>query len=688
MLRVTRPELLLFLLTFCGFAYFNQGGGWNQNSRFAEVRAIVEQGRFAIDDFFVYQRDPARDELVRVPTDHAEYDFEGQRHALCWVDGEWKFYPISGRPTAEGTVEEAMHMRSASGDVAYVPQTGHFHPNKPPGTSLLAVPAYFAIFHFERACGINPDHWWTLNVNAWLTTILSVGLISALGSVIFFRLACDFAGDEKMPALLATLALAFGTTFFPFGTILFDHNLTAVLLLASFYWLREKTAHPVLAGFCAGFAVVTNYVAGGAVVALGLYALLARCRVTEFPWWKRVVSMTGFLVLGVGVTCRFAGGDHLVAGLTLALGLYAVSVLRPSTLPGWADWRRAIFFGCGGLGPAVVLGWYHYVNFGSPFALANDFQNPLFKDPHGSLGMFALPRDYVAALITVSPYRGVFWLAPVLLLGVAGWIVWLRGNSFSAEARLGFAIFGWFFLVNASFNGYHGGFSAGPRYLVPGLPFLALPVVVGFVRWKKTALILLALSVAQQFLLTATDAQNCLAVGGHARVDDAHRKDDFFCNIVTEYAAPLFFTGRIGPLTEQLLSLHLEAEEQRLTQAVLDETLRAAQIATMRREARAAVERGAASPIMLAAIRGPVSVNIVNVFDGLLGYGAWPWGSEPVEWASFNTGELLWPQSRWSLLPLLLVSGGLGFALVRACRRADRNGLQLRMTNDEPTSNP
>lgn len=610
--RVTRPELLLFLLTFCAFAYFNQGGGWNQNSRFAEVRAIVEQGRFAIDDFFVYQREPARDDIMRVPTDHAEYDFEGKRHALCWVDGEWKFYPISGRPTAEGTVEEAMHMRSASGDVAYVPETGHFHPNKPPGTSLLAVPAYFAIFHFERACGINPDHWWTLNLNAWLTTIFSVGLISALGCVIFFRLACDFAGGEKMPALLATLALAFGTTFFPFGTILFDHNLTAVLLLASFYWLREKTAHPVLAGLCAGFAVVTNYVAGGAVVALGLYALLARRE----------------------------------------------------------GWRRAAFYSLGGLGPALLLGWYHYVNFGSPFFLANDFQNPLFKDPHGSLGMFALPRGYVALLLSVSPYRGVFWLAPVLLLGVVGWIVWLRGKTFSAEARLGLAIFGWFFLVNASFNGYHGGYSAGPRYLVPGLPFLALPAVVGFLWWKKTALVLLVLSVAQQFLLTITDAQNSLAVGGHARVDDAHRKDDFFCNIVTEYAAPLFFTGRVGPLTEQLLSLHLEKEEQRLTATVLDETLRAAQIATMRREARAAVERGEASPIMLAAIRGPVSVNTVNVFDGLLGYGAWPWGSAPAEWASFNAGEFLWPQSRWSLLPLLLVGGGLGLALGRACRRA------------------
>jgi hypothetical protein len=613
--RVSRLELVLFLTTLFVFAYFHQGGGWNQNSRFAEVRAMVEEGRFAIDDFLVYQRDPATDDLVRLPLDHAEYDFGGKRHALCWVatvDGQWVYYPINGRAPETATVQKAMHTACASGDVAYVPHTGHFHPNKPPGTSFLALPAYFAIFHLERAFGISPDHWWTMNLNAWLTTILSVGLLSALGCVVFFRLACDLSGGAKTPALFATFALAFGTTFLPFGTLLFDHNLTAALLLASFYLLRPLTARPALAGFCAGFAVVTNYVAGGAVIALGLYALLAP---------------------------------------------------RP------VHWRRAVLFSLGGLLPALLLGWYHAVNFGSPFALANDFQNPIFKDPGGSLGMFGAPSGYVAGLLAVSPYRGVFWLSPVLLGGLVGWFLWLHGKTFAAEARLGLAIFAWFFLVNASFNGYHGGYSAGPRYLVPALPFLALPLVVAFVRWKKTTLVLLAISGVQQFLLTATDAQNSLAVGGHARVDDAHRKDDFFCNIVTEYAAPLFFTGHIGPLTEQLLALHIANEERRLTAEIPDETERATKIAELRRDTRAAVDRGDREPIQLASIRGPVAINTVNVFDGLLGYGIWDLRTPQTDWASFNLGEMVWPKSHWSLLPLLLVGGGMGGWLVVAARR-------------------
>ena len=607
--RLSRTELFLFLACFFAFAYFNQGGGWNQNSRFAEVRAMAEEGRFAIDDFFVYLHDPESDDLTRATVEHGEYNFGGKRYRLSWVDAEWTFWPVGDRPLDDGVEKAPMIQVCSSGDVAFVDNTGHFHPNKPPGTSLLALPAYSIIFRIERALGINPDHWWTLNLNAWLTTIFSVGLVSALGCVLFFRLACDLGGGEKTAALLATFAFAFGTTFFPFGTILFDHNLTAVLLLASFYWLRH-TQRPALAGFCAGFAVVTNYVAGGAVIALGLYALLA----------------------------------------------------------GGVRWRRAILFSIGGLLPAVVLGWYHFVNFGSPFALANDFQNPLFKDPAGSLGMFAMPNVYVGALLLVSPYRGVFFLAPILILGAWGLVCWLREKTFIAEARLCIAIFGFFLLVNMSFNGYHGGYSAGPRYLVPGLPFLALPLAMAFIRWKKIALVLLAMSIAIQLLLTATDAQNALAVGGHARLDNEHRKDDFFCNIVTEYALPFFLTGRAGALLDQLLEARIDKESDRLRAAGIDDAEADRQIAERRAEWRAAIDRGEQDPFLLAALRGPVSINPLSVYDGLLGYGAFEIHAPQSQWASCNLGEFLWPQTRRSLLPLLLISGGLAFFAVRQAR--------------------
>ncbi len=481
-----------------------------------------------------------------------------------------------------------------------------------------------------------------MTLNAWLTTIFSVGLISAMGCVLFFRLAREFADGAEVPAVLATLAFAFGTTFFPFGTILFDHNLPAAVLIAAFYFLRQRSAglpspaapvpgaaasqelrppaaFAILAGVCAGIAVLTNYVAVGAVGALALYALLSRSSITTPRTW---------------------------------------------------DWRRGLLFAAGGIPLAVLLGWYHYVNFGSPFEVANNFQNPVFKDPAGNLGMFGAPSPYVGALLLVSPYRGVFWLCPVLIAGVAGLCIWLLEMKWVAEARLCLAIFAFFFFVNMSFNGYHGGYAAGPRYLVPGIPFLAFGLVVAFVRWKRIMCALMALSVGQQLLLTATDAQNALAVGGHARLDDAHRKDDFFCSIVAEYAAPFFFQGRAKGLLQQLLEAKLATEADRLELEGGDVAERARQLAAKRAEWERSINQREQTPFLLAALSGPVSINPVGVYDGLLGFGNFEIHSRQAMWNSCNLGEFLWPQSRWSLVPLLLVSGGLSWLAVRVARRS------------------
>jgi hypothetical protein len=623
--RPQRLELLLFIATFFAFAYFHQGGGWNQNSRFAEVRAMAEQGRFAIDDYLIYHVDPATNDLRRIPMHHAEFAIDGTKKRLAWVDMTWTFFPVNEKPADASAPLEPMVSLCASGDLGYVPHTGHFHPNKPPGTSFLALPAYWIIYQVERALGIDPDRWWTITINSWLTTICSVGLLSALGCVLFFRLAQDFAGGALWPAAAATLAFAFGTTFFPFGTILFDHNLTAVLLLAAFYFLRRGSGPSAfaLAGLCAGLAAITNYVAAVAGVFLGLYALLATNRTS-----------------GDSPESRASG-------------------------PWYAGWRRALLFTLGVIPPFLLICWYGWVNFGSPFKLANDFQNPLFKDPSGALGMFRFFQSsadviqfvYVAAILTLSPYRGIFILSPVLILAVWGVVRWMKEKTLVAEARLCLAIFGFFFIVNCSFNGYHGGFSAGPRYLVPGLPFLALPLVAAFAQRRRLTAALAILSIAQQTLLTATDAQNALAVGGHARDD---RRQDFFNSLVVDYAWPLFLREQATPMLEILLGRHLEKEQAKLEAASTAPDEMAARLAETKRELREAISRREAAPFLLAAIDGPVSVNPIGIFEGLLEFRHYPPHSEQTRWASFNVGEFLWPRSRWSLVPVLLLSGGLG----------------------------
>jgi hypothetical protein len=213
------------------------------------------------------------------------------------------------------------------------------------------------------------------------------------------------------------------------------------------------------------------------------------------------------------------------------------------------------------------------------------------------------------------------------------------------------------------------------------MAFLALPLVVAFARNRVSRVLAAALaiiSIVNQTLLTATDAQNSLAVGGHARIDDAHRKDDFWCQIVGEYAWPLFAYGRTWPVLNELIAVRLENRAVALKASELPEAEQVVQLDAYERDLRDAIAR--ADPnvpddpktFILAAIKGPVSVNPIGTYDGLLTFAFFPANSLPTDWSSFNIGEFLFPQSRKSLLPLLIVSGGLCLLLIFAAARRDR----------------
>lgn len=594
-----RVEIFIFLAAFLTFAWFNQGGGWNQNARFAEVRAMVEQGRFAIDSFLVYERAEGP-VLARIPVENGDIVRGEKTERLAWMGADENLAPVNGLVPNEKdqniTLVPVTNV-ACSGDMAFA--RGHFHPNKPPGSSLVAAPGYFIIHRIEKWFRWNPDHWRVLAVNAWLTSALSVGLISSWGCVIFFRLAKLFAPEQPRAALWATITFAFGTLFFPFATLLFDHDLTATFLLAAFYWIFSSKNKPhrsrslYLSGFAAGLAAITNYVAAVAVAILGLYLLTTRRR--DF----RLMM------------------------------------------------RSAAIFAAGVFGPFLFICVYNKICYGSPFALSNDFQNPVFKDEGPTfLGMFGMPQPDAAAAILFSPFRGLFYGSPVLLLGVYG-LLNIRKQGWSAEFWLIVAMFTLFFTVNITFFGWHAGFSSGPRYLIPAIPFLALPMVFGFIRFPKTSAALASLSIAFNLLLTAVDAESPVGIGQIAYVFD---RPQWMQSPLTDYAAPLFFEGRAWPLINELIEEYLQNERGER----LPKNLPPAESGWQRQreELHAVAERGEPEPILLATIRGPVSVNPIGVDEGSY-YHLFPAGSPETRWNSCNAGELLFPESRWSLAPLV-----------------------------------
>src|SRR4051794_14448005 len=57
--RAVRAPAALAAALFCSYAYFYQAGGWNQNSRFALVRAILERHTLQIDAYQLHTGDRA-----------------------------------------------------------------------------------------------------------------------------------------------------------------------------------------------------------------------------------------------------------------------------------------------------------------------------------------------------------------------------------------------------------------------------------------------------------------------------------------------------------------------------------------------------------------------------------------------------------------------------------------------------
>jgi len=607
-----RVECFLFFVALVAYGWFNQGGGWNQNSRFAEVRAIVDGGELAIDNYFCYQRVSGK-MLRRYPVVNGDVTIDGKTSRLCWVGEDGDLTPVSGLKHPDNVDEVAIAEIGCSGDVSFA--KGHLHPNKPPGLSFVAVPAYFVISHFERFMHRNPDSWWLLDVNAWLTSVFSVGLISAAGVVLAFRIALALSGGRTWPAFWTAVAFGFGTLFFPFATLLFDHNVTTILLVGAFYLLfqRERYGWTVLAGLLAGMAAITNYVAAVPVGLLGIYMLVTRWRSAELA----------------------------------------------------AAVRGALCYGAGLLGPLLAICAYNQACYGSPFAICNAFQNPGFieKGPV-FLGMFGIPNPGVTLILLISPFRGIFYGAPILAMGVYG--LWSMRRTFYAEMWLFIGIGLTFLMVNSSFYGWHAGYACGPRYLIPATAFLVLPGVYGFIKMPRISAGLLAISIGINFLFAATDAECPAGVGDLAMTSD---REMFLYSPLTEYAAPLFFEGRAWPILNLLIAEKVNGEREQFTENGMPPEAQKPILTKLEGDLRQAAAEGNEDPLILATYAGPVSVNPTGVCEGGY-YSLFDAGSPQARWNSFNVGEFWFPESRWSVVPLLALVGLLGVGLAREAVRA------------------
>jgi hypothetical protein len=143
--------------------------------------------------------------------------------------------------------------------------------------------------------------------------------------------------------------------------------------------------------------------------------------------------------------------------------------------------RAAALAVAGALPFLFALMLYHWKCFGHPLQTGYVHLNDAAYQPWhlgGFLGIrFPDPRAF--ALSFASPLRGLFALAPFLLLAIPGLRLQFRASRsqpleralfwFTAALSLGYLYF------TASFSYESWGWTTGPRHLTPWVPFLLLP---------------------------------------------------------------------------------------------------------------------------------------------------------------------------------------------------------------------
>jgi len=207
---------LLFAVTALSYAYFFQGGGWNQNAHFDTVRALVERGTLEITAY-----------------------------------------------------------ASNTGDVSTI--GSRVFSNKPPGLALVAAPFHFLATKIEQALGCDRRDPRVITANAHLVAFVVSGLPAALLIVALFLEFCD-QGAPLGDATLLAAAGGWGTLLLPYAGLAMTHNLVALCLFVALLAVRRRAAtrrHLVLAGALLAVASLADYLVWPLILALVVFLALS-----------------------------------------------------------------------------------------------------------------------------------------------------------------------------------------------------------------------------------------------------------------------------------------------------------------------------------------------------------------------------------------------------------------------------
>jgi len=254
---------ILGALLLFSYAYFYQAGGWNQNSRFALVRAILERKTLQIDAYQLHTGDRAL----------------------------WE---------------------------------GHYYSDKAPGVSLSGLAPAAAAMLVARLVNVDPMGFPGLAWTSYVATVWVAGVFTVLAALAVF-ITIRRWGYSQDAALFAALAFGIGGPAWCYATLFMAHGMTAGCLaaaLALVLFLDEADARrrcdvAVAIGFATGWATVAELQAAipaSLIVALSLARIASIARDDLMPFMWRLVAA------GAACAVVLLGYNALAFGSPLHLG--------------------------------------------------------------------------------------------------------------------------------------------------------------------------------------------------------------------------------------------------------------------------------------------------------------------------------------------------------------------------------
>jgi hypothetical protein len=367
--------------------------------------------------------------------------------------------------------------------------------------SFAAVPVYALVHVAQSARGVAPSYHahGTLEHPAqrlvpnlpygralYACSLTTSGLAGVAVGLLLFELLRRRTTTRV--AFLSTTLVVLGTPVFSYATSFYSHVPAAALLVAAVLCLDQRGVRPL------GLVPSTTRLR------------LAGASLALVPGCEYLDTLPALLI-GLGFLVSLPARERPAALGQLALGAAL---------------------------PVLGLAAYHTAAFGVPWRTGYSFmKDPEFAAGHagGLLGIH-FPTLAGSYGLSFGVRRGLLHVSPIAVLGLIFGAAHVRRRKDLAFS-LGLGALGLLFLLNAGYYMWWGGAAAGPRHLVPALPFLAAGVMVGLrARWRwvrRLTLALGALSVLNMLIVTA------VGIEGPERGD-----------ILLDYAWPRLRAGRLA----------------------------------------------------------------------------------------------------------------------------------------------